>query len=92
MTIKARIGAMLVPFLALSLIASGGFAAAQGTPTAGEGGEQVVVGLVQIDLSNPFHLGEVEGAEEAARSYGFELRVTSGEGDVKAGPWPGPWP
>jgi ribose transport system substrate-binding protein len=82
MTIKARIGAMLVPFLALSLVVSGGFAAAQGTPTAGEGGEQVVVGLVQIDLSNPFHLGEVEGAEEAARRYGFELRVTSGEGDV----------
>lgn len=41
-----------------------------------------VVGLVQIDLSHPFHLGEVEGAKEAARRYGFELKVTSGEGDV----------
>jgi len=40
------------------------------------------IGLVQIDLSNPFHLGEVEGAKEAARRNGFELIVTSGEGDV----------
>jgi ABC-type sugar transport system substrate-binding protein len=40
------------------------------------------IGLVQIDLSNPFHVGEVEGAKEAARRYGFDLRVTSGEGDV----------
>lgn len=45
-------------------------------------GDQLVIGLVQIDLSHPFHLGEVEGAEEAARRHGFELRVTSGEGDV----------
>jgi ABC-type sugar transport system substrate-binding protein len=44
--------------------------------------EQLVIGLVQIDLSHPFHLGEVEGAKEAARRNGFELRVTSGEGDV----------
>jgi ABC-type sugar transport system substrate-binding protein len=42
----------------------------------------VRIGLVQIDLSNPFHVGEVEGAKEAARRYGFELRVASGEGDV----------
>src|ERR1700738_2980861 len=40
------------------------------------------IGLVQIDLSNPFHLGEVDGAKEAARRYGFRLIVTSGEGDV----------
>jgi ABC-type sugar transport system substrate-binding protein len=40
------------------------------------------IGLVQIDLSNPFHLGEVDGAKEAARRAGFELIVTSGEGDV----------
>src|SRR4249920_2965549 len=40
------------------------------------------IGLVQIDLSNPFHLGEVDGAKEAARRYGFSLIVTSGEGDV----------
>ena len=37
---------------------------------------------MQIDLSNPFHVGEVEGAKEAARRYGFDLQVTSGEGDV----------
>jgi ABC-type sugar transport system substrate-binding protein len=49
---------------------------------AAESGDQIVVGLVQIDLSHPFHLGEVEGAKEAARRHGFELRVTSGEGDV----------
>ncbi len=41
-----------------------------------------VVCLVQIDLSHPFHLGEVEGAKQAAKRYGFELKVTSGEGDV----------
>jgi ABC-type sugar transport system substrate-binding protein len=40
------------------------------------------IGLVQIDLSNPFHLGEVDGAKEAARRAGFQLIVTSGEGDV----------
>lgn len=45
-------------------------------------GEKPVIGLVQIDLSHPFHLGEVEGAKEAARRYGYELKVTSGEGDV----------
>ena len=82
MNFKARIAALLVPFLVLSLVASGGLAAAQGTPAAGDSGEELVIGLVQIDLSNPFHLGEVEGAEEAARRYGFDLRVTSGEGDV----------
>ncbi|MGA2762744.1 MAG: sugar ABC transporter substrate-binding protein [Spirochaetia bacterium] len=41
-----------------------------------------VIGLVQIDLSNPFHIGEVNGAKEAARRFGFELKVASGEGDV----------
>lgn len=54
-------------------------------PPAEEGGgeaQQLVIGLVQIDLSHPFHLGEVEGAREAARRYGFDLRITSGEGDV----------
>ena len=45
-------------------------------------GEQKVIGLVQINLSHPFHIGEVEGAKEAARRYGFELKVVSGEDDV----------
>lgn len=44
--------------------------------------DEIVIGLIQIDLSHPFHLGEVEGAKEAARRYGFDLRITSGEGDV----------
>ncbi len=41
-----------------------------------------VIGLVQIDLTHPFHLGEVEGAKEAARRNGFTLEITSGDGDV----------
>jgi ABC-type sugar transport system substrate-binding protein len=44
--------------------------------------DDIVIGLVQIDQSHPFHLGEIEGAKEAARRNGFKLRVTSGEGDV----------
>lgn len=46
------------------------------------GDESVTVGYVLIDLSHPFHLGQVDGAEEAARRHGFDLRITSGEGDV----------
>ena len=61
--------------LAAALVALGAAAPAQ---AAGA----VRIGLVQIDLSNPFHLGEVDGAKEAARRNGFELVVTSGEGDV----------
>lgn len=44
---------------------------------------QKTIGLVQIDLSNPFHVGEVEGAEEAARRNDFQLEVRSGDGDVQ---------
>lgn len=52
-------------------------------PESTEGtADPIKVGLVQIDLTHPFHVGEVEGAKEAARRYGFELIVTSGEGDV----------
>jgi ABC-type sugar transport system substrate-binding protein len=50
--------------------------------TAALAQDKVKVGLIQIDLSNPFHLGEVDGAKEAARRDGFDLVVTSGEGDV----------
>ena len=66
---------MLRTFLAAASVAviATSYASAQDKPT---------VGLIQIDLSNPFHLGEVEGAKEAARRAGFELVVTSGEGDV----------
>ena len=44
--------------------------------------KEPTIALIQIDLSNPFHLGEVAGAKEAARRAGFKLVVTSGEGDV----------
>lgn len=40
------------------------------------------IALIQIDLTNPFHLGEVDGAKEAARREGFNLVVSSGDGDV----------
>jgi ribose transport system substrate-binding protein len=62
---------LLAAAAAIGLVTTG--ASSQGKPT---------IGLIQIDLSNPFHLGEVEGAKEAARRAGFELAVTSGEGDV----------
>ena len=67
---------MLKSILAGSLLA----ALAIAGPAAAA--DQVKIGLVQIDLSNPFHVGEVEGAKEAARRYGFDLKVVSGEGDV----------
>ena len=41
------------------------------------------IGFVQIDLSNPFHVAEVRGAQEAARRLGFTLLVRSGDGDVQ---------
>jgi len=47
-----------------------------------EADQRLVVGLIQQDLTHPFHLGEVEGAKVAADKYDFELVVTSGEGDV----------
>jgi ABC-type sugar transport system substrate-binding protein len=56
----------------------GGLALASGGASAAD----LKIGLVQIDLSNPFHIGEVEGAKEAARRNHFDLIVTSGEGDV----------
>ncbi|HHU02065.1 MAG: sugar ABC transporter substrate-binding protein [Christensenellales bacterium] len=58
--------------LALCLFVSGTFAE----------NDKIVVGLIQQDLTHPFHLGEVEGAKVAAEKYGFELMVGSGDGDV----------
>ncbi len=46
------------------------------------GEDKLVVGLIQQDLTHPFHLGEVEGAKVCADKYGFELIVSSGDGDV----------
>lgn len=40
------------------------------------------IGLVQLGTDNPFWIAQVEGGKEAGRRYGFELIVTSGEGDV----------
>lgn len=57
-------------------------AAAVMAGSAAHAQDKLKIGLVQIDLSNPFHLGEVDGAKEAARRAGFDLVVTSGEGDV----------
>jgi ABC-type sugar transport system substrate-binding protein len=57
--------------VAVAMIA--GYAHAADKPT---------IALIQIDLTNPFHLGEVDGAKEAARREGFNLVVSSGDGDV----------
>ena len=62
------------------LLAAAGLAAL--AITCANAQDKPTIGLIQIDLSNPFHLGEVDGAKEAARRAGFELVVTSGEGDV----------
>jgi ABC-type sugar transport system substrate-binding protein len=40
------------------------------------------IGLVQLGTDNPFWIAQVAGGNEAARRYGFELIVTSGEGDI----------
>lgn len=43
---------------------------------------KITVGLVQIDLSHPFHIAEVTGAKEAAKRLGVDLKVVSGEGNL----------
>lgn len=54
-----------------------------GNDTQGsENDSKLTIGLIQQDLTNPFHLGEVEGAKVCAAKYDFELIVTSGDGDV----------
>ncbi len=44
--------------------------------------KKLKIGLVQLGTDNPFWIAQVKGGQEAARRYGFELVVTSGEGDV----------
>lgn len=56
------------------------FAAAFSVPVVAQDGLRI--GLVQLGTDNPFWIAQVEGGQEAARRYGFELIVTSGEGDV----------
>ncbi len=43
---------------------------------------RLTIGLVQLGTDNPFWIAQVAGGQEAARRYGFDLKVTSGEGDV----------
>jgi ABC-type sugar transport system substrate-binding protein len=66
----------LILCLALALMALA-FAA----PTAAQS-SKLRIGLVQLGTDNPFWVAQVEGGQEAARRYGFDLVVTSGEGDV----------
>ena len=47
------------------------------TTTCALAQDKPTIALIQIDLTNPFHLGEVDGAKEAARREGFNLVVTS---------------
>jgi ribose transport system substrate-binding protein len=53
-----------------------------GAVTTSAQDEPLRIGLVQLGTDNPFWIAQVAGGQEAARRYGFELIVTSGEGDV----------
>jgi ABC-type sugar transport system substrate-binding protein len=65
----------------LKILAVAALAAAM-TVGCAQAAEEPTIALIQIDLTNPFHLGEVDGAKEAARREGFKLVVSSGDGDV----------
>ncbi len=86
MTLRHIRLAPVIAALVLVLAACGGSGSPGESPSSAAatdtGEEQVHVGLVQIDLTHPFHVGEVEGAEEAARRNDFKLTVVGGEGDV----------
>src|SRR5262245_63590264 len=43
--------------------------------------KKLKIGLVQLGTDNPFWIAQVAGGQEAARRYGFDLIVTSGEGN-----------
>jgi ribose transport system substrate-binding protein len=53
-----------------------------GTQPSAAQAKKIVVGLVQLGTDNPFWIAQVEGGQEAARRHGFDLVVTSGQGDV----------
>ena len=57
-------------------------AAPNAAPAAQATATKTTVGLVQIGTDNPFWVAQVEGGNEAAWRYGFDLKVTSGQGDV----------
>ena len=83
---KSPLTGLIAVLLAFGASACGSSdsASTTGAGASTSGGDAAkTVGLVQIDLSNPFHVGEVEGAEEAARRHGFTLEVRSGDGDVQ---------
>ncbi|MFN8377476.1 MAG: sugar ABC transporter substrate-binding protein [Anaerolineae bacterium] len=68
---------LLFVFVVLTvLVISIGAVSAQDTPAP------LRIGLVQLGTDNPFWIAQVAGGQEAARRNGFELIVTSGEGDV----------
>jgi ABC-type sugar transport system substrate-binding protein len=68
---------LLFVFVVLTVLVIGvGVVSAQDTPAP------LRIGLVQLGTDNPFWIAQVAGGEEAARRNGFDLIVTSGEGDV----------
>ena len=79
---RTLIRILFVSIVVSLLVTAGAFAGGKQEAASQASGAKKVIGLVQIDLSNPFHIGEVNGAKEAARRFGFDLRVASGEGDV----------
>src|SRR5579863_8681454 len=68
--------------LFLSLVLVLGFFATARTTSAQGTAKRIKVGLVQLGTDNAFWIAQVAGGQEAARRYGFDLVVTSGEGDV----------
>ena len=79
---RTLIRVLILSIVGSLLVAVGAFAGGKQEAASQASTGKKVIGLVQIDLSNPFHIGEVNGAKEAARRFGFELKVASGEGDV----------
>ncbi len=67
-------------FLALALIVMT-IVTTAATPVRAQE-KRLKIGLVQLGTDNPFWIAQVAGGQEAARRYGFDLTVTSGEGDV----------
>src|SRR5258706_7466353 len=52
-----------------------------GALTAQAQAKRLKIGLIQLGTDNPFWIAQVAGGQEAARRYGFDLVVTSGEGN-----------
>lgn len=78
---------LVVLSLALAIIVTAACAPITPVPSANNAvpaatAKKVTVGLVQIGTDNPFWVAQVEGGNEAATRYGFDLKVTSGQGDV----------